>query len=170
METMESVQIHSAQSDLIPGIGLNDGIAHAVERGQRRDFALLVAMFSDDLSATTPIDFPPEQQPEALRRQLSVPEPQRLTADEESYSRSAFIAGQFHQGGLSSARLSAGLCPDALVYPVEKAQGLDQEVYRNLSFHTKQKLESEPPAPVSSYCLYHELVKALRTDQMRTQA
>ncbi len=170
MQTTEATPIFSTQTSIHQELGLSGGISQAIQNGQRHDFALLVAMFSGDLSETTPVEVLPNQETETLRQQFSVPEPQVLSANEESYSRSAFISQQFHQGGMHSAHLSAQLCPDALTYPSEKAHGLGEEVYSNLSYHSRRQLDTVTETALSSYHLYHELSQALRKDQLRHQA
>lgn len=144
-------------------------ICMAVEENRRADFALLVAMFSDDLSESVPVETIDEitTSEDQLRVELNVAKAQALRSNSQSYDKSAAIANQFHQGGMQSARLQNGLNPDSLAYLTEYTHDLGEEVYRNLSFHTQRALKSEPKTMKTDGYLYNELICNMRERQIR---
>ncbi len=151
---------------VINELQVGDNICAAVKQHRRADFALLVAMFSEDIRETvsiTPVDLTSNSESE-LRDKLQVPISAELRSNQESYLKGARISEQFHQGGLQSARLQNGLNPDSLAYLTEHTHDLGEDVYRNLSFHTKRSLKSTP-APTLTDHLYQKLV----INQMRSQ-
>lgn len=156
---------------VINELQLGDDICAAIEQHRRADFSLLVAMFSQDVRET--ISIPPintESKTELkLREELQVPNPVELHSNELSYNKGARISEQFHQGGLQSARLQNGLNPDSLAYVAERTHDLGEEVFHNLSFHTKRTLTHSPKPTLSDH-LYQKLVVNQRESQIRQVA
>jgi len=166
MQSETITQAATLQTAAINELQFGSNINAAVEQNRRADFALLLAMFSEDVRETTSIeDVSAETASEQnLRNQLNVPAPQALHSDADSYSRSAQIANQFHQGGFQSAQLQMDLCPDALACHAENTHGLGEEVYRNLSFHAQRSLSEKTKTAINNNNLYQQLVTSGRTD------
>lgn len=146
-------------------------LGHAVERGNRADFALLLSMLSRDvrdIEPVEPFDTATESE-EQLRIRLGVTKAQPLLSDENSYTHGAEIARHFHSGGMQSARLQSELTPDALAYRPHNTMGFDEEVYRNLSGHELNQLQQPARNPASTHNLYQKLVVAQRSDQLQAQ-
>jgi hypothetical protein len=168
-DTINSSVINN--SNAINELSFAGGIGLAVESGKRADFALLLAMLSHDvrdIEPVEPFDHITESE-DQLRIRLGVKKVQSLASDEESYTRGAAVAHQFHSGGIQSAKLQDDLSPDALAYLPHTTQGLSEEVYRNLSTHDQRILQSSERAPASTNNLYQKLVVAQRTGQIQAQ-
>lgn len=103
------MQVHTLdKAGVISELHFGQGISQAVTHGRRADFALLLALFSNDVRDNTPVDkieVPPTTE-QVLRQRFELAEPQRLENDESSYQISARQAALFHQGGMASAKLS----------------------------------------------------------------
>jgi hypothetical protein len=149
-----------------------NNINRAVETGHRSDFALLLAMLSQDVRDTTPVTTiqEPDSSEAALRRQFSVPAARELRSNHDSYNRSASIAEHFHKDGMAGVQLQAGLCPDALAYLPEKTHDLAEDVYRNLSLHEQRAMTKSTPALMPDNDLYNQLIVAHRASQMQAYA
>lgn len=156
---------------VINELQLGDHICAAVEQHRRADFSLLIAMFSEDVRETVSIQhLNLESKTESkLREELQVPKPVELRSNEHSYSKGARISEQFHQGGIQSARLQNGLNPDSLAYMTEHTHNLGEDVFRNLSFHSKRTLKSAPEPTISDH-LYKKLVINQIESQIRQVA
>lgn len=172
MQTQPLQSPTQTQAGVLNELQLGGGICNAVKTNSRADFALLVAMFSNDVRETTPVESVKKlDDPQAvLRKNLGVPESQPLRSDAESYGKSAHIAQQFHQSGIQAAKLQQGLTPDALAYMTENTHDLGEEVYRNLSNHSLRTLKSEPAELNSDGHLYNELLLNRRQSQIQAYA
>lgn len=159
-------------NNVINELSFAGGIGHAVESGNRADFALLLAMLSRDVRDIEPVESFDNtiESEDQLRIRLGVKKAQSLASDEESYTRGAAVAHQFHTGGIQSAKLQDDLNPDALAYRPHTTQGLSEEVYRNLSTHDHRLLQTSERRPASTNNLYQQLVVAQRSAQMQVQA
>lgn len=167
------MQVHTLdKAGLINELHIGTGISHAVQHGRRADFALLMAMFSDDVRDNTPVEqiAQVEQTDAALRQRFGLQTPQALRNDQSSYAVSARQAELFHQGGLASAKLSHYLQPEVLTYLPEDTQDLPEEVYLNLSGHERRHLAAKLPPTLLPADLYPQLTMAWRHDQLRAQA
>ncbi|WP_117233341.1 VC2046/SO_2500 family protein [Vibrio maerlii] len=161
------MQIHSLdKATLINEIQLGSSVNQAVQHGRRSDFALMMSMFSSDLTQAVPVDAVAEQKVRDLRSEFELQEPQQLRSDENSYQRSAEQAKQFHNAGLSSAKLSHYLKPDALAYMPEGTHNLPEEVYHNLSNHERTKLSGVNESLPVSNNLYASMQTAARKQQL----
>lgn len=167
---MTEVDLISA--NLITEIQCGTGVNQAISEHRRADFALLLAMLSNDATETTPVDLTPSESADAesIRKLFSVPESQPLTSNSESYQNSARIADMFHSGGLNSAKLNHYLSPEALCFKPEATQGLPEDVYHNLSGHTVRRMKQKTSAEPLHQELYHQLVDAHRKDQLMAYA
>ncbi|NOI65668.1 VC2046/SO_2500 family protein [Vibrio sp. 99-8-1] len=168
MQLQQSVPTELPTSTAINELHFGNDINTAVEQSRRADFSLLLAMFSEDVRETTPIeqfDTAPSEESD-LRSQLDVPQARPLASDQSSYSSSAEIAKHFHAGGIQSAQLQADLRPDALAYIAENTHGLGEETYRNLSFHAKRQLINQTTETLKPVHLYQDLVVANRKNQI----
>ncbi|MCE0494584.1 VC2046/SO_2500 family protein [Vibrio salinus] len=159
-------------ANLITEIQCGTSVNLAISEQRRADFALLLAMLSNDACETTPIDTisPDNSDSERIRKQLSVPQEQPLISTPDSYKTSAHIADLFHSAGLYSAKFNHYLTPEALCYRPEKTQGLEEDVYHNLSGHTIRRMNKQAEAEVLSQELYHQLIDAQRRDQLMSHS
>ncbi|MZI92140.1 hypothetical protein F9817_02825 [Vibrio sp. CAIM 722] len=167
------MQVHTLdKAGLINEIKVGTGINQAVHQSRRADFSLLLAMFSNDVRDNTPAEKveTPVTTDQVLRRRFQLQEPQSLRNDQSSYAISSEHARQFHDGGLSSAKLSHYLTPDPLTYMPEDTFDLPEEIYSNLSGHDRRHLAEKTPPTLIPATLYQELVDANRHDQIRAQA
>lgn len=157
------MQVHTLdKAGVISELHFGQGISQAVTHGRRADFALLLALFSNDVRDNTPVDkieAPPTTE-QVLRQRFELAEPQRLENDESSYQISARQAALFHQGGMASAKLSHYLTPEVLTYRPQDTQGLPEEVYLNLSGHERRHLADKHPLRYWQR-LYHRLATAI---------
>ncbi|KQA99801.1 queuosine biosynthesis protein QueD [Vibrio metoecus] len=162
------MQVHTLdKAGIISELHFGQGISQAVTQGRRADFALLLALFSNDVRDNTPIDkiheSPTTEQ--VLRQRFELAEPQPLENDESSYQISAKQAALFHEGGIASAKLSHYLTPEALTYRPQDTQGFPEEVYLNLSGHERRHLAEKTPTALLAKDFYHRLATAYRQDQ-----
>lgn len=167
------MQIHTLdKATIINELQFGTGINHAVHEGRRADFSLILSMFSDDVRDNTPIEKIDEidTTEAALRKRFELQLPQPLRSDQSSYELSAQQASLFHNSGLSSAKLSHYLRPDALTYLPEDTHDLPEEVYHNLSGHQRRSMSEKEPKELMPIDLYNQLIKAQRTFQIQTQA
>ncbi|WP_341501391.1 VC2046/SO_2500 family protein [Gallaecimonas sp. GXIMD4217] len=106
MQTTASYLQHELQ--------LDQALGKATQAGQRRDFALLLAMLGDDLLEKPGIASPwPATEARASLEARFYPGVRRpLGADELTPARSQTLSSQFHQGGLVAARLFDCLAPE----------------------------------------------------------
>ncbi|WP_413284801.1 VC2046/SO_2500 family protein [Vibrio sp. MA40-2] len=149
---------------------MGETVCRAVSEKRRADFALLVAMFSDDVRDNTPLEqlSTPSTSEHELHNQFQVAARQSLRSNQESYTKSAHIANNFHQGGITSAKLQHGLNPDALAYMTEHTYDLGEEVYNNISIHTQRSLTAAKKPIVAANDLYQHLVVNTRESQIST--
>jgi hypothetical protein len=162
------MQIHTLdKANLVNELQCGPTLNQAVEQGRRADFALLLSMFSADCRETIPVtgDLEASIDEEGLKRRFAVADKQKLTGDLEDYPRSASLADGFHQGGLASAKLRHYLLPEPLSYQPVHTFGLPEEVYQNLSGHTRRQLETPTVRPKAPDHLYNELVTSSRKSQ-----
>ncbi|WP_375750683.1 VC2046/SO_2500 family protein [Vibrio sp. HN007] len=166
------MQVQEAIADIqINELNFGSQINNAVELGNRSDFALLLAMLSGDAREIEPIEYldTTVDSENDIRIRLGVNPSQPLSSSKETYSKGAAISHNFHSGGIESARLQNGLCPDALAYVAENTQGLGEDVYRNLSEREQKLAANKPISPMDTNDLYHKLVVANRTSQINAQ-
>ncbi len=164
---MQVQNLHSPEIINELSLGSAD-VNRALQQKRRADFALLLAMFSDDASETTPSAAiqASESDDAQLRRLLNVPQPQALRCTEESYSISANAADSFHHAGIASCHFYQYLKPEALAFMPQNTGDLPEELFNNLSAHEQRKLKSRQPNTVSDTNLYAQLVSARRHDQL----
>lgn len=160
------------RAGLINELQIGTGISQAVLHGRRADFSLMLALFSNDVRDTTPVEAieQVETTEDVLRQRFELQAPQTLRSDQSSYQISARQADLFHQGGLASAKLSHYLTPEVLAYLPEDTQDLPEEVYLNLSGHERRHLAQKTPKTLLPSDLYPQLNMAWRHDQLRAQA
>lgn len=160
------------KAGLINELQIGTGISQAVLHGRRADFSLMLALFSNDVRDTTPVEAieQVETTEDVLRQRFELQAPQTLRSDQSSYQISARQADLFHQGGLASAKLSHYLTPEVLAYLPEDTQDLPEEVYLNLSRHERRHLAQKTPKTLLPSDLYPQLNMAWRHDQLRAQA
>ncbi|QTG88921.1 hypothetical protein JTI77_01550 [Vibrio furnissii] len=160
------------KAGLINELQIGTGISQAVLHGHRADFSLMLALFSNDVRDTTPVEAieQVETTEDVLRQRFELQAPQTLRSDQSSYQISARQADLFHQGGLASAKLSHYLTPEVLAYLPEDTQDLPEEVYLNLSGHERRHLAQKTPKTLLPSDLYPQLNMAWRHDQLRAQA
>ncbi|UHJ59355.1 VC2046/SO_2500 family protein [Vibrio furnissii] len=160
------------KAGLINELQIGTGISQAVLHGRRADFSLMLALFSNDVRDTTPVEAieQVETTEDVLRQRFELQAPQMLRSDQSSYQISARQADLFHQGGLASAKLSHYLTPEVLAYLPEDTQDLPEEVYLNLSGHERRHLAQKTPKTLLPSDLYPQLNMAWRHDQLRAQA
>ncbi|MCG9787644.1 VC2046/SO_2500 family protein [Vibrio barjaei] len=167
------MQIHSLdKANLISELQCGTSLCRAVEQGRRADFSLILSMFSHDCRETGVIeDIDTAISDEAvLRQRFNVPTAQKLQGELDDYQTSAAIANQFHQGGLASAKLQHYSTPEPLNYQPTDTRGLSEEVYQNLSGHTRRQLvQGSAKTPNVDY-LYNRLSTAYRKDTLAIQA
>ncbi|MCG6214350.1 hypothetical protein K6U56_20625 [Vibrio furnissii] len=160
------------KAGLINELQIGTGISQAVLHGRRADFSLMLALFSNDVRDTTPVEAieQVETTEDVLRQRFELQAPQTLRSDQSSYQISARQADLFHQGGLASAKLSHYLTPEVLAYLPEDTQDLPEEVYLNLSGYERRHLAQKTPKTLLPSDLYPQLNMAWRHDQLRAQA
>ncbi|WP_321380614.1 VC2046/SO_2500 family protein [uncultured Vibrio sp.] len=167
------MNIHTLdKAAIINELQFGNDISHAVHEGRRSDFALILSMFSNDVRDVVPVEEVKEVKTndEILRQQFFLSQPQPLRSDSSSYELAAGQAKQFHDAGLSSAKLSHYLKPDALTYLPEDTFNLPEEVYHNLSGHERRRLGKRNQPLISDVGLYNQLVTAQRQYQIQAQA
>ncbi|MCG6269822.1 VC2046/SO_2500 family protein [Vibrio furnissii] len=167
------MHVHTSdKAGLINELQIGTGISQAVLHGRRADFSLMLALFSNDVRDTTPVEAieQVETTEDVLRQRFELQAPQTLRSDQSSYQISARQADLFHQGGLASAKLSHYLTPEVLAYLPEDTQDLPEEVYLNLSGHERRHLAHKTPKTLLPSDLYPQLNMAWRHDQLRAQA
>ncbi|AUI86521.1 hypothetical protein BS333_09065 [Vibrio azureus] len=167
------MQIHKLdKAAIINELQFGSGISHAIQEGRRSDFALILSMFSSDIRDVVPLEEVEtiESDDQLLRSQLGVPQPQTLRSESSSYDIAAEQSKQFHQAGLSSAKLSHYLKPDALTYQPEDTFDLPEEVYHNLSGHERRSLSQPKKNPLPYTGLHEKLITAQRKQQIQMQA
>ncbi|MCW8346718.1 hypothetical protein MD535_11990 [Vibrio sp. ZSDZ65] len=163
------MQIHTLdQAHLINELQCGTSLSRAVVQGRRADFALLLSMLSNDSRETSVIeDVDSAITDEAvLKKRFDVPTAQKLSGSLDDYDNSAAIAHQFHQGGLASAKLRHYSSPEPLSFQPTHTQGLTEEVYQNLSGHTRRQLTHGAPHQQQVDVLYNTLSTAYRKDQI----
>lgn len=160
------------KAGLINELQIGTGISQAVLHGRRADFSLMLALFSNDVRDTTPVEAieQVETTEDVLRQRFELQAPQTLRSGQSSYQISARQADLFHQGGLASAKLSHYLTPEVLAYLPEDTQDLPEEVYLNLSGHERRHLAQKTPKTLLPSDIYPQLNMAWRHDQLRAQA
>ncbi len=154
---------------LISELQFGSNLNHAMEAGRRADFALMMSLLSSDLRETAPVEEANEKKltEDLLRQRLQLAEAQLLRSNEESYSRAASQAHQFHNGGIASAKLQHSLAPDAIAYMPQDTYNLPEDLYHNLSGHQRRQLESGNESFHSiPQDLYNALVTAKRYAEM----
>lgn len=164
------MKVHTLdKAELISEIQYGSNLNHAMEAGRRADFALMMSLLSNDLRENTPIEKIDDKKvtEDLLRQRFQLADAQILRSNEESYSRAASQANQFHNGGLASAKLQYGLAPDAMAYMPQDTCDLPEDVYHNLSGHQRRQLESGNEIfNAIPQDLYNELVTAKRHSEM----
>lgn len=166
------MQVHTLdKAGIINELQVGSAINQAVQQGRHADFALFMALFSNDVRDTSPIEAIDEKTTteQLLRKRFELPQLQPLRSDQSAYPISAQQAHYFHTGGLASAKLSHYLKPEVLTYLPEDTQGFPEEVYLNLSGHDRRHLAESQPSPLLTTDLYPQLNMALRHDQLRIQ-
>ncbi len=165
------MSIHTLdRANLINELQCGQSVGRAVHDNRRADFALLLAMLSQDVRDHTAVDQVEEAVPSDLREQFLLPQEQQLQSNQESYLRGIEIAAQFNNGGMVAAKLQSCLAPDALTYLPEQTHNLPEEVYHNLSGHQRRELdENNSNRRNFDYQLYHSLVVNQRQSQIQTQ-
>ncbi len=166
------MQIHHLdKANLINELQCGTSLNRAVEQGRRADFALMLSMFSQDSRETAVTeDIDTKVTDEAiLRKRFDVPTAQKLQGELDDYAVSASIAKQFHDGGLSSAKLQHYSTPEPLNYSPTDTHGLAEEVYHNLSGHTRRQLGQKSLPKPTVDVLYNQLTTANRKDALSIQ-
>ncbi|GAL20106.1 potential queD like 2 [Vibrio maritimus] len=161
------MQIHHLdKANLINELQCGTSLNRAVEQGRRADFALMLSMFSQDTRETSVTeDVDTKITDEAiLRKRFDVPTAQKLQGELDDYEVSASIAKQFHGGGLPSAKLQHYSRPEPLNYAPVDTHGLAEEVYHNLSGHTRRQLGQKSAPKPTIDILYNQLSTAHRKD------
>ncbi|MDW6093440.1 VC2046/SO_2500 family protein [Vibrio rhizosphaerae] len=172
LQQTTEVQHTLDKANLINELQCGQSVNLAIVQNRRADFALLLAMLSNDMRETTatevidPIHFTDAE----LRKHFALASPQPLRSDHETYASGAQVALQFHQGGIRSAKLQHYLRPDALSYFPEHTHQLEESVYHNLSGHQRRQLEDKTPSQSLNYELYNQLVTNRRLSQIQAQA
>ncbi|MFC5078163.1 Ribosomal S4P (gammaproteobacterial) [Vibrio thalassae] len=163
------MQIHSLdKAHFINELQCGTSLNRAVEQGRRADFALMLSMFSHDCRETCVVEeINSVVSDEAvLRQRFNVPNVQKLQGDLDDYQTSATIAHQFHQGGMASAKLQHYSTPEPLDYQPQNTLGFSEEIYQNLSGHTRRQLtQGSIDRPNVDY-LYNRLSTAYRKDTL----
>ncbi|WP_428772017.1 VC2046/SO_2500 family protein [Vibrio sp.] len=163
------MQIHTLdKAAIINELQFGTGINRAVYEGRRADFALTLALFSDDVRDNTPVEQveQPDNSEQRLRQQFGLQELQPLRSSQDSYPQSAKQAQLFHSAGLASAKLCHYLVPEPLTYLPEATHDLDEAVYHNLSGHQRRHLSQPPQSQWMPATLYNQLVSAQRQFQI----
>ncbi|MGL5162989.1 MAG: VC2046/SO_2500 family protein [Plesiomonas shigelloides] len=143
---------------------LNGRLPTAIEQGQRKDFALLLAMLSANVCDQAQFQMPaPETQAASLN--LPVPPKSRLYGHNVDMQWADQRTQAFHQGGLASTWLLECLQPDPLIYPPQNTAGLKPEVYHNLSLTERDEVQGKKSrAPLDSRTqLFVSCMQAART-------
>ncbi|KXF81511.1 VC2046/SO_2500 family protein [Enterovibrio coralii] len=167
------MQVHALdKANLITDVQLGNHLSHAVTQGRRSDFALMLALLSGDATETTPLNptYPEKTTDAMLRQALELPEPNRLAAEEIDYELCGEQASAFHSSSITSARFNHCVTPSALHFPAHGTHDLGEDVYHNLSGHTRRQLAEEKPNltaydPVN---LYNQLVLSKRFQELNT--
>ncbi|CAH0525490.1 VC2046/SO_2500 family protein [Vibrio hippocampi] len=163
------MQIHRLDTaNLINELQCGSSLSQAVEQGRRADFSLLLSMLSQDCRETSTLETGDHQEitESELKAQLGIAEPQRLKAETSDYENSAKIANLFHQGGLAGAKLQHYVKPEPLSYSPAHTHGFSEDVYQNLSGHTRRQLSEGESRKSTIDTLYLTLAESRRTDQI----
>lgn len=166
------MQVHTLdKAGIINELQLGTGVNQAVQQGRHADFALFMALFSNDVRDTTPIEpiTTHRTTEDQLRQRFELPACQALRNDQSSYAISAQQAKLFHSGGMASAKLSHYLQPEVLTYLPEDTENFPEDVYLNLSGHDRRHLVQQENKTLMIMDLYPQLNHALRQDQLRAQ-
>ncbi len=165
------MELHTLdKANLINELQCGQSVGQAIHQSRRSDFALLLAMLSQDVRDTTPIDKLPDPDHTDLYHQFSVPKSQPLVSDQQSYQRGEKIAEQFNHSGIMAAKLQCYLSPEALTYRPEQTHNLPEEVYHNLSGHQRRELAEGSHQGINlDLHLYHSLVINQRQSQIQAQ-
>ncbi|RQW64173.1 VC2046/SO_2500 family protein [Vibrio viridaestus] len=167
---MKEIDLISA--NLINEIQCGSNVNQAISSNRRADFALLLAMLSSDARESTPVEVvtQTETNDAVLAKQFGIRDRQPLTSSQDSYSNSANIAQQFHEAGISSAKLKHYLTPEPLCYQPENTLGLPEDLYHNLSGHVIRQMKHQTSRQNLDMNLYHQLVDARVKDQLAVHA
>lgn len=166
------MQVHTLdKAGIINELQFGTGVNQAVQQGRHADFALFMALFSNDVRDTAPVEPITTQRTteEQLRQRFELPACQALRNDQSSYAISAQQARLFHSGGIVSAKLSHYLQPEVLTYLPEDTENFPEEVYLNLSGHDRRHLAQQETKTLMLMDLYPILNQSLRKDQLRAQ-
>ncbi|WP_150143223.1 VC2046/SO_2500 family protein [Candidatus Enterovibrio escicola] len=141
------MQIHTHtlnKTHLISDTQLGGDLNLAVTQGRRSDFALMLALLSNDAVETTQIvpAYLENISDVNLRKKFNIPEPVFLTAKERDYDLCSKQADAFHQSGITSTRLNHCITPVALYFPAFRTHNLGEDVYYNLCGHQRRKLDA----------------------------
>jgi hypothetical protein len=151
---------------------LGTNINQAISQSRRRDFALLLAMLSQDASESTPVEIIKcsDNSEESLRKRFAIAPAQPLRSNQDSYSISAQHSDLFHHASLASSKLCHYLKPEPLTYLPEDTHDFPEEIYHNLSGHSRRQLAGISAEPFSSTELYNQLMTNQRKSQLNAYA
>jgi hypothetical protein len=167
------MQIHTLdKATTIHELQLGTTINQAINQSRRRDFALLLALLSQDVAESTPTETLSlnDNSEASLRKRFAITPAQQLRSDQDSYSVSAQHSSLFHSGSLTSTKLSHYLKPEPLTYLPEDTHDFPEDLYHNLSGHSRRQLAGVSSEPFSSSELYNQLITNNRTSQLTAYA
>jgi len=128
---------------------LGQQINRSVETGERANFALLLALLSEDVAEQDQFHF--EQgdnaiEADSLLSSIDIPRAQHLIGNEQDEAQSLALGKLAQEQGTLAVRLSHCINPEALSFDLDKKYGIDTQVFDNLNMYSATKLSGETVA------------------------
>ncbi|MGL5290843.1 MAG: VC2046/SO_2500 family protein [Vibrionaceae bacterium] len=142
------LQCHTLdKAKLVADVQLGDSLYQAAEQGRRADFALMLALLSNDVGESVPISEPDYSRAERdLHRQFQLTKPAKFVAQAEDHALCQKQAFTFHHAGILATHLFCQLVPSALHFSAINCQNFTEDVYHNLNGHTRRRIAGEEVA------------------------
>ncbi|MGL4826070.1 MAG: VC2046/SO_2500 family protein [Vibrionaceae bacterium] len=132
------------KAKLVADVQLGDSLYQAAQQGRRADFALMLALLSEDVGESVPIceqDFSSAEND--FHHQFELTKPANFVAQAEDHALCQKQAFTFHHAGIVATRLFCQLVPSALHFSATNCQSFTEDVYHNLNGHTRRRIAGE---------------------------
>ena len=119
---------------------LGDSLGQAVAHGDKSEFAILLAMLSQDIRDSAQFAYPETPEPELKPLPFKGFAADKLAAEPQDFDIEAQRSALFQQGGVAAVKLSLAMFP----YPLAENNdptAIPDEVKDNLSLHTQARLK-----------------------------
>ncbi|MGL5336495.1 MAG: VC2046/SO_2500 family protein [Enterovibrio sp.] len=142
------LQCHTLdKAKLVADVQLGDSLHQAAQQGRRADFALMLALLSNDVGESLPISAPDTSSPERdFHHQFELTKPAKFIAQAEDHALCQKQVFTFHHAGMLATRLLCQLVPSALHFSATNCQNFTENVYHNLNGHTRRRIAGEKVA------------------------